>query len=110
MVLALDLSESMSALDFKKENQIVTRLEAVKYVVNDFILKRDGDRIGMSFQGGEARRPMVTTSLRCAAPNAGRPQERRGARVLTFPAPPRLAIQRTNLPICSCSSRASTVW
>lgn len=54
IILALDLSESMRALDFKKDNEIVTRLEAVRHVVSDFILNRDGDRIGMVVFGSNA--------------------------------------------------------
>ncbi|MCD4744197.1 MAG: VWA domain-containing protein [Desulfobacteraceae bacterium] len=54
IILALDLSGSMAALDFKINNQIVTRLAAVKNVVKDFILKRDGDRIGMVVFGSNA--------------------------------------------------------
>ncbi|MCK5542977.1 MAG: VWA domain-containing protein [Desulfobacterales bacterium] len=54
IVLALDLSGSMAALDFKINNQIVTRLDAVKEVVKDFIMKRDGDRIGMVVFGSNA--------------------------------------------------------
>jgi Ca-activated chloride channel family protein len=54
IVLALDLSESMRALDFKKDDRMVTRLEAVKQVVSDFILKREGDRIGMVVFGTNA--------------------------------------------------------
>ncbi|MFA5905918.1 MAG: VWA domain-containing protein [Desulfobacula sp.] len=54
IILTLDLSESMRALDFKKDNQLVTRLEAVKSVVRDFILKREGDRIGMVVFGSNA--------------------------------------------------------
>jgi len=54
IILALDLSESMHALDFKKDNKIVTRLEAVKGVVLDFIMKREGDRIGMVVFGSNA--------------------------------------------------------
>ena len=54
IILALDLSESMRALDFKKEGRIVTRLEAVKGVVLDFIMKREGDRIGMVVFGSNA--------------------------------------------------------
>ena len=41
IILALDLSESMRALDFKKDNKIVTRLEAVKHVVRQFIMNRE---------------------------------------------------------------------
>lgn len=54
IILALDLSESMSALDFKKDDKIVNRLEAVKTVVRDFIMKREGDRIGMVVFGSNA--------------------------------------------------------
>jgi Ca-activated chloride channel family protein len=54
IILALDLSESMRALDFKRDDQIVTRLEAVKTVVRKFILKREGDRIGMVVFGSNA--------------------------------------------------------
>ena len=54
IILALDLSESMRALDFKRDNEIVTRLEAVKTVVGQFIMKREGDRIGMVVFGSNA--------------------------------------------------------
>lgn len=54
IIIALDLSGSMAALDFKINNKIVTRLEAVKGVVKDFIIKRDGDRIGMVVFGTNA--------------------------------------------------------
>ncbi len=54
IILAIDLSGSMAALDFKIDNQIVTRLDAVKKVVKDFIAKRDGDRIGMVVFGSNA--------------------------------------------------------
>ncbi|OQX62985.1 MAG: magnesium chelatase [Desulfococcus sp. 4484_241] len=47
MVLAVDVSGSMAALDFRREGKIINRLEAVKGVVRDFILKRSGDRIGL---------------------------------------------------------------
>ncbi|WDP92805.1 MAG: VWA domain-containing protein [Desulfobacter sp.] len=54
IILALDLSGSMRALDFKRDGKIVTRLGAVKGVVGDFILKREGDRIGMVVFGTHA--------------------------------------------------------
>lgn len=54
IILALDLSESMRALDFKRDKKIVTRLEAVKTVVRNFILKRQGDRIGVVVFGSNA--------------------------------------------------------
>ncbi|MBU1172908.1 MAG: VWA domain-containing protein [Proteobacteria bacterium] len=47
LILAVDVSGSMAALDFKKEGKIIDRLEAVKDVVRDFISKREGDRIGL---------------------------------------------------------------
>ncbi|MGD9189229.1 MAG: VWA domain-containing protein, partial [Desulfobacteraceae bacterium] len=54
MVLAVDLSESMAALDFKQQGEIVNRLEAVKSVVKDFIAQRAGDRIGLVVFGSQA--------------------------------------------------------
>ena len=54
IVLALDLSGSMKALDFKQDGKIVTRLDAVKRVVSDFIMKREGDRIGLVVFGTHA--------------------------------------------------------
>ncbi len=54
IILALDLSNSMKALDFKIDGKVVDRLEAVKRVVSDFIMKRDGDRIGMVVFGSNA--------------------------------------------------------
>ena len=54
IILALDLSESMAALDFKEKGRVVNRLEAVKGVVQEFISKRNGDRIGMVVFGTHA--------------------------------------------------------
>ncbi len=54
IILAVDLSESMAALDFKKNGQVVNRLEAVKGVVADFVGKRTGDRIGLVVFGSQA--------------------------------------------------------
>ena len=54
IVLAVDLSESMAALDFRREGKIVNRLEAVKGVVGAFIQRRTGDRIGLVVFGDEA--------------------------------------------------------
>ena len=54
IVLALDLSESMAALDFKEKRRVVNRLEAVKGVVQEFVSKRSGDRIGMVVFGTHA--------------------------------------------------------
>ncbi|MFO7715829.1 VWA domain-containing protein [Desulfosarcina sp.] len=54
IVLALDLSESMAALDFKDKGRVINRLEAVKGVVQAFVSKRSGDRIGMVVFGTHA--------------------------------------------------------
>ena len=54
LVLAVDISESMAALDFKQGGKLVNRLEAVKTVINEFISKRSGDRIGLVVFGTHA--------------------------------------------------------
>ncbi len=54
IMLAVDLSESMAALDFRKNGKIVDRLEAAKGVIHDFIAKRSGDRIGLVVFGSQA--------------------------------------------------------
>ena len=47
IMLAIDTSGSMAALDFATERNIVTRLDVVKEVVAEFIEKRPQDRIGL---------------------------------------------------------------
>jgi Ca-activated chloride channel family protein len=54
IVLAVDLSESMAALDFKRDGKIVNRLEAIKGVVSSFVAERNGDRIGLVVFGDHA--------------------------------------------------------
>ena len=54
IILAVDLSESMKALDFRHQGRIVNRLEAVKHVVREFIANRSGDRIGLVVFGSQA--------------------------------------------------------
>jgi len=54
IVLCLDTSGSMQALDFTIGNEPVSRLAAVKKVVMDFIEKRDMDRIGLVVFGTQA--------------------------------------------------------
>lgn len=54
IILAVDLSESMAALDFRKEGKIVDRLEAAKGVIHEFIGRRTGDRIGLVVFGSQA--------------------------------------------------------
>lgn len=54
IMLCLDTSGSMRALDFKLDGEAVSRLTAVKKVVSDFIRKRETDRIGLVIFGQEA--------------------------------------------------------
>ncbi len=54
IMLCLDTSGSMQALDFKLGDEPVSRLTAVKKVVSDFIKKRESDRIGLVVFGEEA--------------------------------------------------------
>ena len=55
LMLAIDLSQSMEARDFTNAaGERVDRLAAVKEVVEDFIGKRTGDRIGLIVFGGGA--------------------------------------------------------
>ena len=54
IMLCLDTSGSMQALDFQLEGERANRLAVVKKVVEDFIKKRKDDRIGMVVFGQEA--------------------------------------------------------
>ena len=54
IVLAIDTSGSMQALDFKKNENQVTRLSVVKDVVAEFVKSRTMDRIGMVVFGANA--------------------------------------------------------
>ena len=54
IVLAIDTSGSMQALDFKKNENQVTRLSVVKDVVAEFVKHREMDRIGMVVFGANA--------------------------------------------------------
>ena len=47
IMLAVDVSGSMAALDFATEDNVVTRLDVVKEVVSGFIEKRSNDRLGL---------------------------------------------------------------
>jgi Ca-activated chloride channel family protein len=47
IVLGLDISGSMQALDFAIEHQRINRIEVVKSVVSKFIEERPNDRIGL---------------------------------------------------------------
>jgi len=55
LMLAVDLSQSMDARDFTApDGGRVDRLEAVKLVLDDFISRREGDRIGLVVFGEQA--------------------------------------------------------
>ena len=54
MMLAIDLSPSMEALDFQKNGQEISRVEVVRDAVGKFIQARPNDRIGMVVFAGEA--------------------------------------------------------
>ncbi|MBQ78063.1 MAG: hypothetical protein CL692_05725 [Cellvibrionales bacterium] len=47
MMLAVDISGSMDELDMQLEGETVRRIDSVKKVLNDFIDRRNGDRIGL---------------------------------------------------------------
>ena len=54
LMVAIDLSESMSMEDFILNNRAVDRLTATKVVATDFIEHRVGDRIGLILFGDQA--------------------------------------------------------
>jgi Ca-activated chloride channel homolog len=54
IILTVDTSGSMQAMDFTIDGKDATRLDAVKAVVSDFIERRPGDRLGMVVFGQEA--------------------------------------------------------
>lgn len=60
IVLAIDVSGSMRALDFELDGARVSRLEAVRSVVMDFVETRQGDRIGLVAFAG---RPYLVSPL-----------------------------------------------
>ena len=51
--LAIDVSFSMSILDFSLNRQRINRLEAAKYVISEFIEGRPNDRIGLVIFSGQ---------------------------------------------------------
>jgi Ca-activated chloride channel family protein len=54
IMLAIDLSPSMQALDYHKDGQDLSRVDAVRETVGKFIQDRPNDRIGMVVFAGEA--------------------------------------------------------
>lgn len=60
LVLALDVSGSMSSLDFQRGDKPESRLDVVKSVVSDFVARRPNDRIAMIAFAG---RPYLVSPL-----------------------------------------------
>ena len=54
LMLAVDISASMQALDFSTHNKTISRLDATKEVVGEFVQKRQGDRVGLVTFGESA--------------------------------------------------------
>ena len=54
IMLAIDLSPSMEALDYHKNGQDLSRVDVVRSAVSEFINDRPNDRIGMVVFAGEA--------------------------------------------------------
>lgn len=63
LLLALDLSQSMDARDYKRpDGTLIARVDAVRQVVQDFVNKRKGDRIGLVVFG-DAPYPQVPFTM-----------------------------------------------
>ena len=54
LMLAVDISGSMQETDMRVSGGYASRLDAVKYVVGEFIQQRAGDRIGLILFGDQA--------------------------------------------------------
>jgi Ca-activated chloride channel family protein len=54
IMLAIDLSPSMEALDYHKNGQDLSRVDVVRSAVSEFIQDRPNDRIGMVVFAGDA--------------------------------------------------------
>lgn len=54
IMLAVDTSQSMSALDLELSGQSADRLTVVKSILKDFVLKRNNDRLGFIVFGEKA--------------------------------------------------------
>ncbi|MBL1275390.1 MAG: VWA domain-containing protein [Ectothiorhodospiraceae bacterium] len=54
LMLAVDLSGSMDARDFKIQGETVNRLQATQVIAGEFIKRRVGDRVGLILFGEQA--------------------------------------------------------
>lgn len=61
LMLAVDISASMQALDFSTQDKVISRLDVTKEVVSNFIKGRQGDRLGLILFGQNAYLHMPLT-------------------------------------------------
>lgn len=54
LVIAFDVSTSMSAIDLKHGDKAVERLQAARALAGDFLTRREGDRAGLVVFGAQA--------------------------------------------------------
>lgn len=54
LMMALDISGSMENRDFFWQGQRLSRLDAVRAVASDFVMRREGDRVGLILFGTKA--------------------------------------------------------
>jgi len=54
LMLAVDISSSMQAIDFSTKAKVSSRLDVIKNVVGEFVLGRQGDRVGLVVFGEKA--------------------------------------------------------
>jgi Ca-activated chloride channel family protein len=54
LMLAVDISSSMQAVDFSTATKVISRLDVTKDVVGKFVLGRRGDRVGLVTFGQQA--------------------------------------------------------
>ena len=67
LMLSIDTSRSMTALDFSSEGRPVSRMAVVKGVMGKFIENRPGDRVGLVIFGNQAFvQAPLTLDLRAA--------------------------------------------
>lgn len=60
LMMALDISESMDNSDFYWQGRRLPRLDAVRAAASDFVLRREGDRVGLILFGSK---PYLQTPL-----------------------------------------------
>lgn len=54
IIFAVDVSKSMNALDFSTQYQLISRLDATKYLIENFIAQQQSDRVGLVEFAGES--------------------------------------------------------